>query len=115
MAKEIKFPYLSIHNVQAKVENVLNTHDKRVKQRKYDLLKETFDITKGNSEGFCSEDRLYSLQVKSKEQVGYSTCKAASSITIRPSKRINVSLMPTSTRATPVSSSSSEADTKSEY
>ncbi|XP_036357459.1 uncharacterized protein LOC118762645 [Octopus sinensis] len=57
--KKLNFSYLSIQNVQAKVEKVLNTYDKCVKQGKYDSLKGTFDITKENGEWLYSEDRSY--------------------------------------------------------
>uniref|UniRef100_A0A0L8IGK9 Uncharacterized protein n=1 Tax=Octopus bimaculoides TaxID=37653 RepID=A0A0L8IGK9_OCTBM len=63
----------------------------------------------------CSENRLYYLQSESKVQIRYATGKAANSKTIYPSKRRTVSLMPSSTRSTPVSSSTSEAKSESEY
>lgn len=55
------------------------------------------------------------LQIKNKGQVKYGTRKAASSKTIRQFKRRKESLMPTSTIATPVSSSASGAKTESGY
>ena len=90
------------------------TYNKCIKQGKYDLLNEVFDITKKEGEWLCSENkRLYNLQIKTEEQVRYTTGKAANSKTIHPSKRRKMSLEPTIT--TTATMSTSESETETEY
>ena len=52
--KKLNFPNLSIQIVHAKLDQVLKTYNKCVKQGKYDSLNEVFDITKKKGEWLCS-------------------------------------------------------------
>ena len=54
-----------------------------VRRKKIEELDEMFDVTKVNGQWLNKEDEeFYKLQIETKGQVGYSTCKYAS-----PSKR----------------------------
>lgn len=76
----------------------------------YDILKISFDITEESSKCLSSEDRrLYHLQIETKVWIGYAKRIPGSSKTIHPFKRRKMS---TSTKATPISLSTSQVETE---
>lgn len=116
MKKEIKFSIFINSECTSTSRKVLNTHNTCVNRGKQDSQEGIFDIKKESGEWLCIEDRrLYYLQIKSKAQVWCASGKATKSKTIPPSIRRKETLMPNTTKTTPMSSSMSETKTETEY
>ncbi|ELT91427.1 hypothetical protein CAPTEDRAFT_195363 [Capitella teleta] len=82
------FPVVSDQAICAKLEKALKLYEWCRKKQKFEELDEISDVTKLNGQWLNKEDeKLFKLQIETKGQVGYSTGKPASPLTIHPSKR----------------------------
>ena len=110
-ANKLNFPNVSHQQVQAKV---MDTYDHCTRAGKYEKLNELFDITKVNGDWLSSEDKqLYSLQMETKGEKGYSRSLFERPETVHPRKRRKLSVPEPSTSAPDYPDlSSSETDSE---
>jgi len=88
---DLNFPQLSKQVIIAKLKSLIEKYEKNRKRRTNAfkaMLLNIFDITKVDGFWLSSEDKkLYSIQLKSRGKIGYSTKIAAPTSSIHPSKR----------------------------